>query len=348
MEHLLGILLHAIGGFSSASFYVPYSKMKGWAWETYWITLGLVAWMIMPIIGGWVTTPDILTILKLSPGNSLNLTYVFGVLWGFGGLLSGLGLRYLGISLGQSISLGVCAIVGTLVPAVLDNKINMLFSTNAGVVILLGLLVCFVGIICTGYAGVLKERLLTENEKKESVKEFSALKGTVAAVFGGIMSACMALAIYYGGPITVEALKAGTSEVFINTPIFILAMAGGFTTNFIYAMILTAKNKSFSDFTRRTKHLKRNYFLAFISGLMWYGQFFFYGMGSTKMGEYDFASWSLHMSSIIIFSNLWGLYLKEWTHVNTRTRTWLWIGISLLIVSVALIGIGNSISKITS
>lgn len=126
MEQLLGIVLHAIGGFSSASFYVPYSKVKGWAWETYWITLGFVAWMVMPIIGAWLATPDIFTILKMSPASSLNLTYIFGVLWGFGGLLAGLGLRYLGLSLGQSISLGVCAIVGTLVPAVLDNKMDML------------------------------------------------------------------------------------------------------------------------------------------------------------------------------------------------------------------------------
>ncbi|MCE6990191.1 L-rhamnose/proton symporter RhaT [Dyadobacter sp. CY323] len=342
MEQLLGIVLHAIGGFSSASFYVPYNKVKGWAWETYWITLGFVAWMIMPIIGGWLTTPDIFAILKNSPGSSLNMTYIFGALWGFGGLLSGLGLRYLGLSLGQSISLGVCAIVGTLVPAVLDDKMDMLVSSRSGNIILLGLLVCLVGIFCCGYAGALKESLLTESEKKESVKEFSAMKGTIAAVFGGIMSACMALAIHYGGPISVEALRAGTSDVFVNTPIFILAMAGGFTTNFIYVMILSARNKSFSDFTQRSPFLTRNYLLALLSGLMWYGQFFFYGMGSTKMGDYDFASWSLHMSSIIIFSNLWGLWLKEWTHVNNRTRIWLWAGIILLIGSVLLIGIGNS------
>src|SRR5690606_912703 len=156
-----------------------------------------------------------------------------------------------------------------------------------------------------------------ENQKHESVKEFSATKGFIVAILGGVLSACMALAINAGNPIAVAALDAGTAEVFVNIPIFVLALAGGFTTNFIYTTIIGVKNKSFKDYTIHPRStLFKNYFLALLSGLMWYGQFFFYGMGSTKMGKYDFASWSIHMASIIIFSNLWGVWLKEWTLVN--------------------------------
>lgn len=342
MEQIFGIILHSIGGFSSASFYVPYSSVKKWEWGTYWIVLGLVAWIIMPTVGGWLTTPDLWTILKDSSANSKIMTYAFGVLWGFGGLLSGLGLRFLGLSLGQSISLGVSAIVGTLVPAFIDDKLVMLVSTASGGIILFGFLLCILGIIFCGYAGVLKDRLLTENEKHESVKEFSAVKGFTVAILGGILSACMALAINAGGPIAKAALHAGTAEVFVNIPIFVLALAGGFSTNFVYTTIIGIKNKSFKDYVVRPRSvLFKNYFLALISGLMWYGQFFFYGMGSTKMGKYDFASWSIHMASIIIFSNLWGVWLKEWALVNSKTRTFLWVGIVLLIISVIFIGLGN-------
>lgn len=345
MEQIVGIILHSIGGFSSASFYVPSHKVKKWAWETYWITLGFVAWIIMPTVGGLLTTPDLGRILGGSPRNSMVWSYVFGVLWGFGGLMCGLGLRYLGLSLGQSISLGVCAIVGTLVPAIIDKKVVMLVTTIPGGIVLLGFLVCLAGIAFCGYAGVLKERLLTEAEKKESVKEFAAVKGLTLAVLGGVMSACMALAINAGGPIAAAATHAGTAKVFRNIPIFVLALGGGFTTNFICAMILSVRNRSFGNYTLRpTSTLLSNYFLAIISGLMWYGQFFFYGMGTTKMGRFDFASWSIHMASIIIFSNLWGLWLKEWTHVNGQTRVYLWMGILALLISVIVIGIGNNLA----
>jgi L-rhamnose-H+ transport protein len=345
MEQLIGIILHSIGGFSSASFYVPSHKVKKWAWETYWITLGFVAWIIMPTVGGLLTTPDLWSILGAGPRSSMAGSYLYGVLWGFGGLMCGLGLRYLGLALGQSISLGVCAIVGTVVPAVIDHKIGMLVSTNPGRIVLLGFLVCLAGIACCGLAGVLKERLLTEEQKKESVKEFSAVKGLTLAIFGGVMSACMALAINAGHPIAAEATKAGTASVFSNIPIFVFALGGGFTTNFVSAMILSARNKSFGDYTLRPRStLFTNYFLALISGLMWYGQFFFYGMGTTKMGKFDFASWSIHMASIIIFSNLWGLWLKEWAHVNRRTRAYLWLGIVTLLISVIMIGVGNNMA----
>ncbi len=345
MEQILGIILHSIGGFSSASFYVPSHKLKKWAWETYWITLGFVAWMVMPTIGGLFTTPDLWAVIGGSPRDAMAGSYIYGVLWGFGGLMAGLGLRYLGLALGQSISLGVCAIVGTIVPAMIDHKIGMLFTTFAGFVVLLGFLVCVAGIVCCGLAGVLKERLLTEEQKKASVKEFAAAKGLLFAIGGGVLSACMALAINAGHPIADAAVNTGTPKVFSNIPIFVFALGGGFTTNFVAAMILGSRNKSLGDYTMRPRAtLLFNYFLALISGLMWYGQFFFYGMGTTKMGKFDFASWSIHMASIIIFSNLWGLWLREWRHVNRRTRVYLWLGIVTLLVSVIMIGVGNNIA----
>lgn len=334
--------MHAIGGFSSASFYVPSRLLKRWAWHTYWITLGLVAWIIMPWIGAWSTVPHLSDVLSGTPLNSLSWTYLFGILWGFGGLMAGLGLRYLGLALGQSICLGVSAIVGTLVPAVIDDKLDMLFSTGPGAVICAGFVTCIAGICFCGYAGVLKDRQLSEEQKKASVKEFSALKGLLMATLGGVMSACMAFAIRAGAPIAMEALRTGTPTVFTNIPIFILALAGGFTTNLVYVSILTYRKKTIGDYTLHpSSTLVRNYLLSLLSGIMWYGQFFFYGMGTTKMGKYDFASWSIHMSAIIIFSNLWGIWLREWKAVGTKVLVALWTGILLLILSVTLIGLGN-------
>ncbi|MBX2922680.1 MAG: rhamnose/proton symporter RhaT [Chitinophagaceae bacterium] len=347
MEQLLGIIYHSIGGFSSASFYVPYNGVKKWSWGTYWIVLGFVAWMIMPTIGGMITSPALWEILSTSSLSARVWTYIYGFLWGFGGLLAGLGLRYLGLALGQSICLGVSAIVGTIVPAVMQHKIMLLFTTSSGFVILTGFIVCIAGVAFCGYAGILKDQVLSEADKKASVKEFSAFKGFVMALMGGVLSACMAFAITAGTPIAQQAAQMGTDAVFVNIPIFVLALAGGFTSNLIYNLITSFKNKTFGDYTIKPKKvLYKNYLLALLSGLMWYGQFFFYGMGSTKMGQYDFASWSIHMASIIIFSNLWGVVLKEWKAVSKKTKFYLWLGILALILSVILIGAGNNMAGI--
>lgn len=344
MEYFLGILFHSIGGFSSASFYVPTYQIKKWHWQTYWITLGFVAWIIMPTIGGLITTKGLFDILANVSINTKLLTYLYGVLWGFGGLMAGLGIRYLGLALGQSICLGISVIIGTIVPAAMDNKLGLLFNTTPGLVITAGFLLCLIGIVFCGYAGVLKDRNDKGAERNVSVKEFSAVKGLIMAIGGGIMSSFMAFAINAGAPIAHEAFQSGTEKVFMNIPIFVLALAGGFTTNFVYAVILTAKKKTISDFRLRDKGLlTKNFLLSILAGLMWYCQYFFYGMGATKMGQYDFASWTLHLATIIIFSNLWGVYLKEWENINTKTKIYLWTGIVLLIISVVLIGVGNKL-----
>ncbi len=346
MEQLIGIILLAAGGLSSASFYVPSYRIKKWSWETYWITLGFTAWIIMPTVAGLITTPDLWGILHASSIRSMVCAYAFGVLWGFGGLMCGLALRYLGISLGQSISLGVCAITGTLAPAAIEGKLGLLLFTTAGNVVLLGFVVCLLGIALCGYAGVLKEQQLSDAEKKEVIKDFALLKGILVAVFGGIMSASMAFAFTAGVPIADIAAKAGTMEVFKNMPILVLALAGGFTTNFISTMIITAKKGAFGDYVIHPRNtLLFNYVLAAISGVLWYGQWFSFGMGKTKMGDYSYAGWSIFMAAIIIFSNLWGLLLGEWRPVKKRTRVYLWLGIVVLIISVIMIGIGDGLAR---
>lgn len=347
MNPFLGIVLHAIGGFSAASVYVPIYKVKGWAWETFWITLGFVAWIIMPEIGAWLTTPDPWGIIAACPLKNLFWTFFFGVLWGIGGLTCGLGLRYLGMSLGQSLELGFCTAFGTIIPPLFAGNAKMLFTTTSGLTIMAGILACLVGIAVCGYAGLLKEWLLTEEQKKQAVsqKEFAFWKGLLVAIIGGIMSASMAFAFEAGKPIAQAAVDAGTLDVFKNMPVLIISLGGGFVTNFVAAIIMHAKNKSFRDHVAAPPgKLLPNYLLSILAGLFWYGQFFFYGMGTTKMGEYDFTSWSLHMSFIIIASNLWGIALKEWKLVNRLTWTVLWIGIILLIISTVVIGWGNSLA----
>jgi len=394
----LGVILHAIGGLASASFYVPYRKVKHWAWETYWLTGGVFSWIIAPwVLALLIVGPGVVSIITHQPAKVLMWTFLFGAMWGAGGLTFGLTMRYLGIALGMAIALGYCAAFGTLMPPIFSGKIVGVIHTNSGQVVLLGVLVCLIGIGISGLAGRSKEREMPEEQKKAAIKEFNFTKGLLVATFSGIMSAGMSYGFAAGQPICDKACALLHSrnpnlELFQNLPMLIVVLAGGFTTNFIWCMLLSVKNGTWRDhFTSRcvvdakgeritcpsdefarqdemvgldaidnpseavavgiaekTGVAKEvgiprlsNYVFSAIAGVTWYFQFFFYSMGTTKMGKYGFSSWTLHMSSIIIFSTLWGIALSEWKGASKRTHRLVAVGLAVLIGSTAVVGFGN-------
>ncbi|TFG47885.1 MAG: rhamnose/proton symporter RhaT [Candidatus Brocadiia bacterium] len=347
MGQFLGIILHAVGGLAAGSFYIPFRRVKDWAWETYWLTQGFAAWIVMPVVIAWLTTPNLPAIISASPVKSMWWAYIFGVMWGIGGLTFGLSMRYLGMSLGYAMALGFCAAFGTMIPPVVAGDAVGMFTTASGFAVFAGVVVCLLCIALCGYAGVLKERELTEEQKRRAIKEFALIKGFMVAVFAGIMSACMAFAIQAGKPIAQAALDAGAKQIYQNNPVFIFAMGGGFTTNCIWCLILTLKNKSASDYVKNpSKTLLTNYVLAFVGGTTWYLQFFFYGMGLSKLGRnYDFASWTIHMAFIIVFSSMWGLLFKEWKGSSRRTYSLIFFGLFVLLTSTIVKGYGNYIAS---
>jgi L-rhamnose-H+ transport protein len=343
----LGVMLHAIGGLAAASFYIPYKRVKGWSWETYWLAGGFFSWVIAPLALLLIIAPEGREALSQASGKDLFWTYFFGVLWGIGGLTFGLTMRYLGIALGYAVALGLCALFGTIMPPIFNGQISGVVSSTGGQIVLLGLLVCLIGIAASGMAGLSKERELPEEKKKESISEFSLVKGLLVAIFAGIMSASMSYGFAAGKPIAKLAIDHGTPDLWQNLPVLVVILAGGFTTNFLWCVGLNARNRSSGQYLGRSTGnepvpLLSNYVLCALAGVTWYLQFFFYGMGTTKMGAYDFSSWTLHMASIIAFSTLWGIALKEWKGTSVRTKSFIGVGLALLALSMVVVGIGNT------
>jgi L-rhamnose-H+ transport protein len=343
MSILFGILYHFIGGGAAASFYLPFKKVKGWAWESYWLVSGIAAWIFMPLLMGFLFIPNLFDVIAAAPGKSLFWTFFFGLLWGIGGLTFGLSMRYLGISLGYAIVLGFTAAFGTVIPPVVDGTFVNLFTSGSGIAVLTGILLSLLGITFCGLAGRQKERELSKEQKQTSITEFNLKKGTLIALASGILSACMAFALAAGKPIAEQAIAHGAPVLWQNNAVLVVVLWGGFLTNFVWCLVLNYRNKTFADYQKALAgKLSANYLFSSLAGAIWYLQFFFYGMGSTQMGRYDFASWTLHMTFIITLSTLWGLYLKEWQGTSRKARGWLWAGLGMLLLSIVVIGIGGS------
>lgn len=343
----VGVMFHAIGGLAAASFYIPFKRVHSWSWETYWLVGGVFSWILAPWIIARLIVPNVFAVLAQTDGRTLLWTYFFGVMWGIGGLTFGLTMRYLGIALGYAIALGFCAAFGTLVPPVYSGEIGRIFGTISGQIVLLGVAVCLAGIAASGVAGISKERELSEEQKRASVREFSFFRGLLVAVFCGVMSACMSFGFAAGKPIAELAVRQGTPPLWQNLPVLIVILLGGFTTNCLWCLALNFKNRTGGEYfagvsaQRERVPLPANYLLCGVAGVVWYFQFFFYSMGTTKMGQYDFSSWTLHMAAIIIFSTLWGVALKEWRGTSFRTHLWIGAGLAVLIASTIIVGYGN-------
>lgn len=356
MGVLLGVFLHFIGGFASGSFYIPYKKVKGWSWESYWLAGGIFSWVIAPVLACVILVPGFWQIINSVSGSTLFWTYFMGLLWGIGGLTFGLSMRYLGMSLGMAIALGYCAAFGTLIPPLYNDitgsagegetTFSALLSTTSGNVILFGVLVCLIGIGVCGKAGMMKEKELPAEEKKAAIKEFNLKKGILVATFSGILSACFSFGLTAGKPIATEALKRGIDPLWQNNATLVVILLGGLTTNLIWCIILNVKNRSYTNYTDTNTPLANNYFFSALAGVTWYLQFFFYGMGSSKMGKYDFSSWTFHMAFIIIVSNLWGLFFKEWQGSSKKTLNVIFAGIMIVILSTVIVGFANYLAAV--
>jgi len=363
----LGVVFHWLGGLASGSFYVPYRGVKKWSWEVYWLVGGFFSWIIAPWILASINTRDLLAVLSEAPSAALIKAYIFGALWGVGGLTFGLTMRYLGMSLGMAVALGYTAVIGTLVPPIIHGEfVSKVLGTTSGLIIMIGIVVCMLGIAITGMAGKSKEKEMSEEQKKSSIKEFNFGKGILVATFSGIFSACFAMGLDAAAPIAEISASHGTTMIWTGLPKLCVVLLGGFTTNFIWCIILNVRNRTGYQYFH--KHLRqapqerekaaerlseaatatgervpmlKNYFFSALAGVTWYMQFFFYTMGETQMGQYKFSSWTIHMASIIIFSTLWGIALKEWKGSSGFTKVLLGIALAILIFSTIIVGFGN-------
>ena len=329
MEIIIGLLIIAIGAFCQSSSYVPINKIKQWSWESYWLVQGVFAWLVFPILGAMLAVPEgsSLTELYLAHPKESLLTALFGVLWGVGGLTFGLSMRYLGVALGQSIALGTCAGLGTILTPLLLGRPGDLTAS-----VVIGVVVTLLGIAVIGVAGHMKSQSLSEEEKRAAVKDFNFTKGIAVALLAGFMSACFNIGLGFG-----EVLNFGdaTADIYKTLPATFMVTLGGFMTNAIYCLYQNAHNKTFADYGKSSLWANNLLFCA-LAGVLWYSQFFGLSLGKgflTDSPSLLTFSWCILMALNVVFSNVWGIILKEWKGCSRKTIVVLLAGITILIIS---------------
>ncbi len=338
MNTLIGLLIITLGSFGQSSSYVPINRVKGWAWENFWLTQGLFAWLVFPLLGALlaVSLPEMLGAFGAEPTAAFKAVF-FGMLWGVGGLTFGLSMRYLGIALGQSIALGTCSAFGTIIPALLAGD-DLL--SGKGAVLLISVAVMVAGIAVIGYAGSLRDRGMSEEQKRQAIKDFALKKGLLVALVAGVMSACFSLGLSAGEPIRLRVEALGASPLFAQNPVTLLVTLGGLVTNLVYCLVMLRRNGHQGQvFATPRADFAKNVLYCALAGVLWYSQFFALGMGTSFFepgGVMMAFSWSILMSLNVLCSNFWGIALKEWRGTGAKTVAVLVAGMAILIFSLVL------------
>lgn len=343
MNTLLGLLIIAIGSFGQSSSYVPINKVKDWSWESFWLVQGIFAWLVFPLLGAMLAIPAGSSLFELWGSGGAGAAMIYGVLWGVGGLTFGLSMRYLGVALGQSIALGTCAGFGTLFPALFAGT-DLLHGE--GLMLLIGVCITLAGIAVIGYAGSLRSKNMTDEEKRAAVKDFALTKGLLVALLAGVMSACFALGLDAGTPIKEAALAGGVEALYAGLPVIFLVTLGGFFTNAVYCIWQNIKNKTGKEYLSvKGSVLTNNLLFCALAGVLWYSQFFGLEMGKSFLTDSPVLlafSWSILMSLNVTFSNVWGILLKEWKGVSKTTIAVLVLGLAVLISSIIVVAMAQN------
>ena len=344
---ILGTGLHAIGGISAASCYLPGTKTHKWSWHTFWLVQAAFAWLIMPIIVGWLTVPGFFNILVNAPSKPFWTAFLLGAAYGFGGMSFGRAIIKIGFSLTYTMSIGISAVVGTIMPLLIFGGLEQFFLRTGGMIVLTGMILSMVGVSICGWAGFKKEKDIKEIAVGKNV--FNMTIGLTLTIIAGILSGVFNLSLEYGQPIADIAAQNGAG-IFQGNAKMVISTSGCFLVNFIWFIVVAIRKKTLNEFVPNKqlsgKEVFRNWSWSALAGTLWCMQFFFYGLGHVKMGNFQSASWVLHMSMLIFFSYIVGMIMKEWKTVKPKTYIILIFGLIILVTSFCITSYGSYIGEL--
>ena len=346
---LLGVLWHGIGAVSAATCYTPQKQVKRWSWQTYWLTQAAFCWFLLPLAGAFLTIPDLWLVLTEAPRGAMLSSFLLGAAYGIGGTAFGISIRHIGFSLTYAIAVGLSSVLGTLLPPLVKGTLGATLHKPGASWIVAGIVIGAVGIASAGLAGRLKERDLTAQRDKG---EFSLATGLALSLLAGVLSAVYGFALEAGEPIADIASVHGAG-VWRGNVVYIFSNTGAFLTTALYCLWLHARHRTLGELVElplgpEKAQLPLNWAMAVVTGLFWYGQFFFYNLGHVRMGPYKFTSWAIHMIMLVLISNVVGIALREWRQCRRLTHLTLRLALAVLVGAVLALTYGNYLGDLAT
>jgi len=345
----LGIAMHAVGATFAATCYTPQKRVTGWSWQSYWLTQASFCWLLLPLLGAWLTIPELVAVLREAPRSAMTQSFLLGAAYGIGGTAFGISIRYIGFSLTYAVAVGLSSVLGTLIPPLVAGTLVSTLSKPGAEWVVAGIVAGTLGIAGAGWAGRMKERDLSAQENSG---QFSLSKGLLLSLLAGVLSAVYGFALAAGEPIA-DIASAHGAGVWRGNVVYIFSNTGAFVTTALYCLWLHARHRTLGELIalpagKEGASLPLNWAMAFVTGLFWYGQFFFYNLGHVRMGHYKFTSWAIHMIMLVLISNLVGILLLEWRQCRRLTHRMIGIALAVLIVAVLLLTYGNYMGEAIS
>src|SRR6056300_2100330 len=242
---LIGTLLHAIGGISAASCYLPSTKTKCWSWNTFWLAQSVFAWLLVPLLLAWLTVPNFFNIMAEAPSKPFWMAFFLGAIYGFGGMSFGKAINHIGYSLTYTLAIGISAVVGTIMPLLVFGGLGDFFSKPGGSIVLFGMLLSILGVVICGWAGFKKEKDISTMAASKA--GFNMMMGLVLSIIAGVLSGVFNLSLEFGQPIADMAAENGAGYFEGNAKLLV-STAGCFVVNLVWYLIASVKQKTLSEF----------------------------------------------------------------------------------------------------
>ena len=330
-----GIAVVVLAALLNGSFTAPIKKMSGWQWENTWLLFAFSGLLVFPWLLTFATVPNLAEVFRGASFVTLVRVALFGVAWGVGSALFGLGVARVGMALGFGLILGITASFGSLFPLAILHPEQL--SDRRGLALILGTVVMTVGLAFLARAGQIRER---DSAKTSSGSGFAT--GLVICVFSGIFSSMLNFSFLFGDELRLRSLHAGASAAMAANPIWALTVTGGFVSNLVYCVYLLHRNKSWSVYRKRSS--LAYWLLGISTGLLWFGGTILYGVGAVSLGALGgIVGWPIFMILDIIVALFWGAVSGEWKSASRRALAYCWTGIGILLVSIGIISAANMV-----
>jgi L-rhamnose-H+ transport protein len=332
---LTGIVLAVLSGLCNGLFSAPMRLEKTWRWENIWLAFILVACVLMPAAIVFSSTPGWKTILASSPGHSITSAVLFGFAWGFGAICFGLSVDRLGVSIANSLIIGLSSALGSIVPLLMSEN----FRLNAQVMLLLcGVAVFLIGVALCGRAGRMRDRASDTRASERSLPS-----GYLFALVSGIMSAIFNIGYTLALPIADTGVHLGYGRFQSTNCIWLLMLGAGAIPNIGYCLYLMRRN--------RTGGLSLSYaptsWLRGISmGILWGGSIFLYGAATPLLGNIGPSiGWPLSLAVGLLVANLMGMLLGEWRNTTQAAIRSMNAGIVTLMLAIIICAVSTRVGS---